>query len=303
MDQTVLLETKLPGFSDPKRGKVRDIYDLGEHLLIVATDRISAFDVVMANGIPEKGKILTRMSVFWFGWIQGYLPYIRTHFVTADWTEIKVFYPVLAQFQEQLEGRSMLVIKVKILPVEAVVRGYLCGSGWKDYQQTGQTSGVILPVGLREADKLKMAIFAPATKAASGHDENIGWHEVFELVGEPTASAIKGLSLVVYNDASKYAASRGILIMDTKFEFGNDGAGLVLADEVLTPDSSRFVRKEDWQPGRTQPFLDKQFLREHLEGEVKAGRWDKTPPGPELPSEIVEGTLERYREALRMLVG
>lgn len=312
MNQSVLMKTNLPGLPPPRRGKVRDIYDLGEHLLIVATDRISAFDVVMANGIPGKGKILTQMSVFWFKWIGRTLPDIRTHFITDDWSKMVNFYPSLQPFQEQLNGRSMLVLKVKILPVEAVVRGYLYGSGWRDYQKTGETSGVRLPAGMKQADKLEEPIFTPATKAETGHDENIDWGRTTDLVGEEMAQAIKSQSLMLYQKATAYAESREIIIMDTKFEFGEDGAGIVLADEVLTPDSSRFARKEDWsrfvqnkgrKPEELLPSLDKQFLRDCLDELCAQGRWDKRPPGPELPADVVGGTRQRYEQALQMLIG
>lgn len=306
---TVLMKTSLSStITLFKRGKVRDNYDLGKHLLVVATDRISAFDVVMPNGIPGKGRILTQMSVFWFDWIRDNLPDLKTHFITDDWNLIVFQHPQLRPFKEQLAGRSILVEKVrKVLPVEAVVRGYLYGSGWKDYLATApnhQVCGILLPPDMKQADKLPQPFFTPATKAETGHDENIDWQTAVKLLGEDIALEVKGLSLTLYIKASEYADSRGIIVPDTKFEFGFDEHnGIMLIDEVLTPDSSRFWRKQDWQPGGDQPSLDKQFVREHLERLVALDQWDKNPPGPKLPPEIVEGTVKRYQQALEMLTG
>lgn len=306
MVQTFLSRTDLRGFARLfKEGKVRDIYDLDEHLLIITTDRISAFDVVLPAGIPGKGKVLTLMSSFWFNWIdciKDELPDITTHFLSADWEEIVALYPKLEPFSEQLRNRSMLVIKAnKVLPVEAVVRGYLCGSGWRDYQETGATSGVKLPSGMRQAEKLSEPIFTPATKAETGHDENIDWKTTVQILGQGTASRIRDVSLALYQRASEYAEKRGIIILDTKFEFGVWKGRIILIDEVLTPDSSRFVLAEEWKPGGLQPSLDKQFVRDHLQGLVDNGKWDKTPPGPRLPLKIIEGTSQRYQQAFEML--
>jgi len=304
MNQTVLAETDLkkvlPLF---KRGKVRDIYDLGPQLLIVATDRISAFDVVLPTRIPDKGEVLTKMSAFWFGWIRDELPEIKTHFLFADWRKIITFCSELKPFSEQLENRSTLVTKArKVLPVEAVVRGYLYGSGWKDYKETGETSGNKFPSGMKQADELPEPIFTPATKAETGHDENIDWETTVRLVGEDIALKIKDISLTLYQKAAEYAEKRGVIILDTKFEFGIDkDDGMILIDEVLTPDSSRFLLKKDWRPGGSQPSLDKQFVRDYLEELVSDGKWDKTSPGPELPLKIVDGTKQRYQQALKML--
>ena len=288
-----LLETNLPDVPLLSRGKVRDIYDLGSQLLIIATDRISAFDVVMPNGIPDKGRMLTQMSLFWFDFTEGI---VENHLATADPTE----YPAsIGRYWEVLAGRSMLVRRAEVAPVECVVRGYLSGSGWKEYQEKGTVCGIALPKGLRESDKLAQPLFTPATKAASGHDENISPDRAREIVGTQAYGELECLSLSVYQKAADYALGHGIIIADTKFEFGYAGGKLILVDEVLTPDSSRFWPLDDYEPGRSQKSFDKQPVRDYLE----STGWDKKPPAPPLPPEVVESTSERYREALRLLTG
>ena len=288
-----LLRTELEGVKLLGRGKVRDIYDLDSQLLIVATDRISAFDVVMPNGIPDKGRVLTQMSLFWFGLTQDI---VENHLMTADATE----YPAcIGKYIEVLAGRSMLVKRAEVVPVECVVRGYLAGSGWKEYEEKGTVCGIDLPAGLRESDALPEPIFTPATKAESGHDINIPPEQAMEIAGEETYREVERLSLAVYQRAADHARERGIIIADTKFEFGRDGDELILIDEVLTPDSSRFWPADEYEPGRPQRSFDKQPVRDYLD----SLDWDKTPPAPELPAEVVEGTGERYREALRLLTG
>ncbi len=290
---SVLLETNLPGIPLVARGKVRDIYAVDDKLLIVATDRISAFDYVLATGIPDKGRILTQLSVFWFEFLKDITP---THFITADLSE----YPAaLRPFADQLEGRSMLVHRCRMLEVECVARGYLSGSGWKDYLATGAVCGVPLPAGLKESDKLPSPIFTPATKAQSGHDENISFEKAASMVGRETAEKLRRLTLDIYEKAAAYAETRGIIIADTKFEFGLDGDTLVLADEVLTPDSSRFWPRSEYRPGGPQPSYDKQYVRDYLE----SIRWNKQPPAPALPPDVAARTSEKYREAYRTLTG
>jgi phosphoribosylaminoimidazole-succinocarboxamide synthase len=273
------------------RGKVRDIYDLGERLLIVASDRLSAFDVVLPTPIPDKGKVLTQLSVFWFETLRD----VVAHHVLST-TE---FPAELARYEDQLRGRTMLVRKTEPLPIECVVRGYLSGSGWKDYQATGAVCGIALRAGLCESEKLPEPIFTPATKAQSGHDENISFDEAAARVGRAQAEKLRSTSLEIYRRATELAAARGILIADTKFEFGMDGNDLVWIDEALTPDSSRFWPADGYAPGRAQPSFDKQYVRDYLE---RIG-WGKTPPGPELPAEVVAGTSAKYREAYRRLTG
>ncbi len=301
-----LLKTNLQSdFPLVYRGKVRDVYDVGdERLLLVATDRISAFDVVMANGVPDKGRLLTAVSAFWFEWIEQHFENegVRTHYISADWEKITQQVPELAPFFFQLAGRSMLVHKMeRMIPVEGVVRGRLYGSGWRDYQRSGETSGVKLPAGLRQADKLPRPIFTPATKAVEGHDENLPLAEMFArgLVDEEEAFAIEGLSLNIFEKASAYAESLGIIIADTKLEFGDDGAGAVLCDEVFTSDSSRVWPLDQWQPGQHQEdwCLDKEYVRRYLESLVAADLWDKDPnkPGPTLPAEVVAECQQRYQ--------
>jgi len=288
-----LLETSLPGVKPWKKGKVRDVYDLGDRLLVVATDRLSAFDVVLPTGIPGKGILLTQMSLFWFRLLADVVPH---HVLTADVDE----YPVeLRAFREQLEGRSMIVVKTDVLPVECVVRGYLVGSGWKDYKATGSVCGIALPAGLRESDPIEPPIFTPATKAETGHDENIPFETMAATVGEERAVEARRVSLEIYSRARAYAEARGIILADTKFEFGVRDGRLVWIDEALTPDSSRFWPKDGYAPGRSQPSFDKQFVRDYLE----TLRWDKQPPGPELPPDVVDRTLEKYVEAFDRLRG
>ena len=288
---TVVWETNLSGVKLRGRGKVRDIYDLGDRLLIVASDRLSAFDVVLPTPIPDKGKVLTQLSVFWFTTLRDVVP----HHVLST-TE---FPAELAAYEEQLRGRAMLVRKTEPLPIECVVRGYLSGSGWKDYKATGAVCGIPLPAGLRESEKLPEPIFTPSTKAQSGHDENISLDEAAARVGRPLAEKVRAVSLEIYRRATELAASRGILIADTKFEFGLTGNELVWIDEALTPDSSRFWPADGYAPGRGQPSFDKQYVRDYLE---RIG-WSKTPPGPELPADVVAGTSAKYREAYRRLTG
>jgi len=288
---TVVWETNLSGVKLRGRGKVRDIYDLGERLLIVASDRLSAFDVVLPTPIPDKGKVLTQLSMFWFETLRD----VVAHHVLST-TE---FPAELAQYEDQLRGRTMLVRKTEPLPIECVVRGYLSGSGWKDYQATGAVCGIALPAGLRESEKLPEPIFTPATKAQSGHDENISFEEAAARVGRPLAEKVRSTSLEIYRRATELAAARGILIADTKFEFGMNGNDLVWIDEALTPDSSRFWPADGYAPGRGQPSFDKQYVRDYLE---RIG-WAKTPPGPELPADVVAGTSAKYREAYRRLAG
>jgi phosphoribosylaminoimidazole-succinocarboxamide synthase len=275
------------------RGKVRDVYEAADNrLLIVATDRLSAFDVVMNEGIPEKGRVLTQISIFWFGFFRD----VPHHFLTAKAAE----YPAeLQPFADQLNGRSMLVTKAKPFPIECVARGYLAGSGWKDYQKTGAVCGIRLPAGLKESSRLDEPIFTPATKAVTGHDENITWEETVERIGRKHAEKLRELTLNLYSRARDYAASRGILIADTKFEWGLRGDEIILIDEVLTPDSSRFWPAAGYEPGRPQPSFDKQFVRDYLE----TTRWNKQPPPPPLPTEVVEKTSEKYQEAYRLLTG
>jgi len=276
------------------RGKVRDIYDLGDRLLIVATDRISAFDVIMPNPIPDKGRILTQLSGFWFNLTKGIVP---NHIVS---TEVEDYPKECQPYQEMLRDRSMLVVKTEVLPVECVVRGYLSGSGWEEYQKTGEVCGIRLPKGLRESSKLEEPIFTPATKAEMGlHDENITFEKVEKTVGKDLGRQMRSISLAIYKKARDFAEQRGILIADTKMEFGVRAGKLILIDELLTPDSSRFWPKDEYQPGGPQKSFDKQFLRDYL----LSIRWDKNPPAPQLPEEIVTKTREKYLEAYEKLVG
>jgi len=290
---TTLLESRLPGLQLWRRGKVRDVYDLGDRLLIVATDRLSAFDVVLPNGIPDKGRVLTQLSLFWFRQLADLLP---NHVVAS---RVEDYPEALQAFRDQLEGRSMIVAKTEPLPVECVVRGYLVGSGFKDYLKTGAVCGIRLPAGLREADALEPPIFTPATKAEVGHDENVSFERITQMLGGDRAAEIRDVSLGLYGRARAYAAERGILLADTKFEFGIRDGRLIWIDEALTPDSSRFWPADGYAPGRSQPSFDKQFVRDHLE----AIGWNKQPPAPELPEEIVRRTSERYREAYARLTG
>ena len=288
-----LFETNFPALKLIHRGKVRDLYEVEGNLLMVATDRISAFDVVMPTPIPDKGKVLTQLSVFWFDFLKDL---VANHLITA---EVEEFPPVCAPYREELRLRSMLVKKTKPLPVECIVRGYLAGSGLKEYRRSGTVCGIKLPPGLKEAEKLPEPIFTPSTKAQEGHDVNISFEECAGIIGKDLAEKVRRLSLEIYQKAAAYAEERGIIIADTKFEFGLLGEELILIDEVLTPDSSRFWPKDEYEPGRPQKSFDKQFLRDWLE---EIG-WDKKPPAPELPPEIVEKTRARYLEAYRRITG
>jgi len=298
MSTSVLLDTQLAGLTLARRGKVRDVYDLGEHLLIVATDRISAFDYVLGTGIPDKGKVLTQLSAFWFGKVGDLTPH---HLVSID---VRDFPAVTRPHHDALRGRSMLVRKTEPLPVECVARGFLSGSGWKDYQKTGAVCGVPLPAGLRESDRLPSPIFTPATKAESGHDENISEARAGEIVGREMIARLRDLTLAIYARGVAHAETRGIIIADTKFEFGlapRAGADpeLLLIDEVLTPDSSRFWPRSEYRPGQGQPSFDKQFVRDYLE---RIG-WNKQPPVPTLPEDVVRMTRAKYVEAYTQLTG
>ncbi len=276
------------------RGKVRDLYTVGELLLLVATDRISAFDHVLASGIPGKGRVLTQISLFWFDYLSGIVP---NHLVTAD---VEKYPAQLRKYAGELRERSMLVNRARMFPAECVVRGYLSGSGWKDYCNTGRVCGISLPAGLRESERLPEPIFTPATKSLDGeHDENISFDQMVERVGGENAEELRRLSLAIYSKASDHARDRGLILADTKFEFGRTAKGIVLADEVLTPDSSRFWPSEGYQPGGPQPSFDKQFVRDYLE----SIRWNKQPPAPALPAEVVNKTQEKYEQALALLTG
>ncbi len=289
----ILMSTEFSGVELYTRGKVRDVYDLGDRLLIVATDRISAFDCILPNGIPGKGKILTEMSLFWFDFVSDIIP---NHIVTA---QIKEFPEVLQPYRDQLEGRSMIVKKAKRIDVECVVRGYLSGSGWSEYQKTGSVCGIKLPAGLVESEKLPENIFTPSTKAEEGHDENVSYDFVVEQIGERLSGEIRDLSLAVYEKARVYAETRGIIIADTKFEFGIIDDHTILIDEILSPDSSRFWPSSGYSPGRPQQSFDKQFVRDYLE----TLDWDKASPAPPLPDEIVMRTLDKYKEAQKLILG
>ncbi|HJO92019.1 MAG TPA: phosphoribosylaminoimidazolesuccinocarboxamide synthase [Victivallales bacterium] len=288
-----LLQTEVKSFPLINRGKVRDIYDLGDSLLFVATDRISAFDFVMPNGIPNKGKILTQISLFWF----ELLNWQENHLLTADFSK---FPKELQPYKSDLDGRSIIVKKAEPLPIECIVRGYLIGSGWKDYQKTGKVCGINLRENYQQAAKLDESIFTPSTKAEQGlHDENISFERTVEIIGQDLADKIKNLSLKIYNTAADYAKEKGIILADTKFEFGLLNNELILIDEVLTPDSSRFWPASDYKLGCSPPSLDKQFVRDYLE----SCGWKKTPPAPELPKDIVENTSKKYLEAYKTLTG
>jgi phosphoribosylaminoimidazole-succinocarboxamide synthase len=295
---SVITTTNLPGIERVASGKVRDIYavhdgTLGDLLLIVATDRISAFDCILPQGIPGKGRLLTQMSLFWFEFLRDIVP---NHLVTAD---VDAYPAPLRAFRDLLEGRSMLVRRCRIEPIECVARGYISGSGWKDYKRTGAICGIPLPAGLRESDPLPEPIFTPATKADIGHDENISFDAMVYIVGRQTAETLRDLTLRIYAAAALHAESRGIILADTKFEFGWHEKRLLLADEVLTPDSSRFWPRDEYSPGRSQRSFDKQFVRDYLE----ILDWDKTPPAPPLPEEVIEKTAAKYREAYTRLTG
>ena len=291
---TTVVQTSFPDIKLLRRGKVRDVYAVdGDTLLIVATDRISAFDVVLPNAIPEKGRVLTALTLFWLDLIRDIVP---NHLITADVTR----YPApFRKYAAELEGRSMLVRRAEVVPFECVARGYLAGSGWKEYQKTGAVCGIPLPAGLREAEKLPQPIFTPATKAEAGHDINVSEAEMAKSVGAEPTARLKRLTLAVYTRAADYAATRGIIIADTKFEFGRAGGEIILVDEVLTPDSSRFWPASEYVPGMSPPSFDKQYVRDYLETLT----WNKQPPAPPLPPEVVRRTTEKYLEAYRLLTG
>jgi len=288
-----LLKTSIPSLPEPKRGKVRDIYDLGDSLLFVASDRISAFDCVMQNGIPDKGKVLTGLSLFWF----NFMNWMPNHLITAN---VEEFPDELQCVADDLRGRSMIVKKADPMPVECIARGYIIGSGWKDYQKTGQICGISLKEGFKQADKLDEPIFTPSTKAEQGlHDENISFAKAIEIIGQEAADTLKNNTLKIYSAAADYALTKGIILADTKFEFGMLNGELILIDEVLTPDSSRFWPADKYEVGCSPPSLDKQFVRDYLE----TLDWDKTPPAPELPKNVVTKTREKYLDAYQRISG
>jgi phosphoribosylaminoimidazole-succinocarboxamide synthase len=295
---SVITHTELPGIELIARGKVRDVYSiadkmLGDPLLFIATDRISAFDCVLPQGIPDKGRVLTQMSIFWFDLLKDVVP---NHLITANVDD----YPApLQAYRDQLEGRSMLVKRCKMEPVECVARGYVVGSGWKDYKKTGAICGIPLPAGMKECQQLPEPIYTPATKAETGHDENISYEETVKIIGEERASLLRDLTLKIYSTAAKHAATRGIILADTKFEFGWHDGKLLLADEVLTPDSSRYWPADVYAPGGAQPSFDKQFVRDYLE----TLDWNKQPPAPPLPEDVIAKTSGKYREAYQRITG
>ena len=293
MEGDTIRQTDFPDVTLFKRGKVRDVYDLQDALLIVSTDRISCFDVVLPTCIPHKGSVLTQLSLFWFAFTRDIVP---NHCIASDISD----YPeALSEYRDILDGRSMLVKKARSIPVECVVRGYLAGSGWKEYRESGSVCGISLPAGLKESDRLPEAIFTPATKEDEGHDINVSQEHVERELGRELTNTLKEISLALYARASAYAESRGIIIADTKFEFGIYDGQVILIDEILTPDSSRFWPRQGYAPGRGQASFDKQFVRDYLEGLT----WDKTPPAPELPAEIVAKTVEKYLTIYRLLTG
>jgi phosphoribosylaminoimidazole-succinocarboxamide synthase len=292
-DSKVCVETELSGLKLLRRGKVRDIYEHDDKLLLIATDRISAFDVVLPTAIPMKGAVLTQLSKFWFAMMRDLVP---NHLISADMND---FPADLQQYRETLALRSMLSVKAEMFPVECVARGYLAGSGLKEYQETGAVCGIKLPPGLRECDRLPEPIFTPATKAESGHDLNISFEDAVKIIGLESATKLKDLTFKIYNRASEYALPRGIIIADVKFEFGIYNGEIILCDEVLTPDSSRFWPRSSYRPGRPQPSFDKQYVRDYLE----QVHFNKKPPAPELPPSVVKGTTDKYLEAYRLLTG
>lgn len=291
MDEAIL-KIEIPCLAPPKSGKVRDIFDFGNELLIVASDRLSAFDVVMPNGIPDKGKILTQISIFWFDYLKNIIP---NHIISTDISD----YPGSAKNLKILEKRSMLVKKAKVIPIECVARGYLSGSGWKEYQKQGTVCGIKLPSGLKESQRLPETIFTPTTKEEAGHDMAVDFSFVENKIGKNSASFIKERSIALYETAVKYALSKGIIIADTKFEFGVLNNKIILVDEILTPDSSRFWPKDQYKIGISPPSFDKQFVRDYLE----TLDWDKTPPGPNLPPDVISKTRDKYLEAFKKLTG
>lgn len=288
-----ILQTNIPDVKLFSRGKVRDVYEIDNKLLVVATDRISAFDVVLPSAIPRKGEVLTALSLFWFELMEGV---VKTHLISAD---IDSYPAPLPNYRDQIEDRSMLVIKADAVQIECVARGYLSGSGWKEYQKTGAVCGIRLPTGLKESDKLPETIFTPATKEQSGHDINISESQMADIVGADLTAKLKELTLTIYQKAADYAAERGIIIADTKFEFGKHEGEIILIDEALTPDSSRFWPRELYKPGEPQQSFDKQYVRDYLE----TLEWDKTPPGPDLPDEVISKTTEKYLDAYRLITG
>ncbi len=290
---SIVVQTEIPDLKLFRRGKVRDVYEYGDHLLMIATDRISAFDVVLPTPIPWKGAVLTQLSRFWFGMMSDVVP---NHVVCAD---VDQFPAELERYRAELDLRSMLLLKADMFPVECVARGYLAGSGWKEYKESGTVCGMTMPPGLRECDQLPEPIFTPATKAESGHDLNIPFEEMERMIGAGHAAALRDLTLKIYRRAAEYALPRGIIIADVKFEFGLHKGEILLCDELLTPDSSRFWRRSSYRPGRPQPSFDKQYVRDYLE----SIHFDKRPPGPELPENVVRGTTEKYLEAYRLLTG
>jgi phosphoribosylaminoimidazole-succinocarboxamide synthase len=291
---SVLLRTDYPELQLHASGKVRDVYNLDpDHLLFVATDRLSAFDYILATGIPNKGRILTQISLFWFDFLKDIVP---NHVVTAD---VNRYPAAIRKHADELRGRSMVVMRAEMCPVECVARGYLSGSGWKEYQETGTVCGIKLPPGLKESDQLPEPLFAPATKASTGHDINISFEEMCTRVDPELSRQLRDITLRIYKKAADYARQRGIIIADTKFEFGQTAQGITLADEVLTPDSSRFWPADTYQPGKAQDSYDKQYVRDYLE-EI---RWNKQPPAPALPQEVARRTSEKYLEAYRQLTG
>ena len=288
-----MLHTDFPGLPLHASGKVRDLYQLNGTLLFVATDRISAFDYVLATGIPHKGRVLTQLSLFWFNFLKDV---VHNHLITADVAQ----YPApLQPYAADLQGRSMLVTRAQMVPIECVVRGYISGSAWKEYREKDSVCGIPLPAGLKESQRLPEPLFTPAIKATSGHDENISFDEMVKRAGPELSEQLRQVSVRIYTTAAEYAAQRGILIADTKFEFGKTAAGLVLADEVLTPDSSRFWPADTYEPGRSQDSFDKQYVRDYLE----QIRWNKQPPAPALPEDVARRTSEKYVEAFRRLTG
>jgi len=289
----VISQTSIPGVALFRRGKVRDVYSIEDRLLIVASDRISAFDVVLPSAIPYKGAVLTALTLFWFDYLKET---VANHLVT---TNVDEYPPPLCEYRDQLENRSMLVLKADVFPIECVARGYLAGSGWKEYQRTGEVCGVRLPSGLRESEQLPEPIFTPSTKAETGHDINISEREAADRIGWEATRSLKELTLTCYARAASYAAERGIIIADTKFEFGLREGRIILVDEALTPDSSRFWPREGYEAGRPQQSFDKQYVRDYLE----TLDWDKQPPGPALPDEVIARTSEKYVEAHRLLTG
>jgi len=291
MPDCVVLETNLPGLKKINQGKVRDIYEVEGDLLIVATDRISAFDSILPTGIPDKGKVLTALTLFWLELLKP-----ENHLITAD---VRAMPPAVREHAEILDGRSMLVKKAEVFPIECVARGYLAGSGWKEYQRSQTVCGIRLPAGLRESERLPQPIFTPATKAESGHDENIPFERAAEIIGSDNAEVLRERTLSLYASAADYARSRGVIISDTKFEWGRCDGQIILIDEVLTPDSSRFWPLDGYAPGQAQPSFDKQYVRDWL---IQSG-WNKEPPAPELPDDVVRKTSEKYRRAYELITG